>query len=69
VSGLHAVRVAAMLRRELGIEVTTEEGHYGQFTVLVDGDVAIDAGPLAAIGVVPSDRAIRSAVTERLART
>ena len=46
-SGLHAVRVAARLRRELGIEVDTIRGHYGEYKVLVDGD-----GPMS-----PSDDA------------
>jgi hypothetical protein len=66
-SGLHAVRVAAKLRRELGVDVEGVHGHYGEYKVLVDGEVVIDGGALAALGVVPSGRKVVDAVRSRLA--
>lgn len=42
-------------------------GPYGQFHVLVDGEMLIDGGALAALGVLPSPRKIVDAVRERLA--
>ena len=67
-SGLHAVRVAARLRRELDIEVAMVKGHYGEFKVLVDDTVIIDAGAMAALGVLPSGRKIVEAVRMRLTK-
>ena len=29
-------------------------GHYGEFAVLVDGDVIVRGGPFAFVGVLPS---------------
>ena len=66
-SGLHAVRVAARLRRELGIEVDTIRGHYGEYKVLVDDEVTIDGGALVILGVMPSARKIVDVVRGRLA--
>ena len=66
-SGLHAVRVAARLRRELGIEVDAIHGHYGEYKVLVDDEVIIDGGALVIIGVMPSARKIVDSVRARLA--
>lgn len=40
-------------------------GPYGQFHVLVDGQVVIDGGALAALGVLPSSRKIVDVVRER----
>ena len=34
--------MAARLRRELQIEVDTEHGRYGEYKVLVDGEVEVD---------------------------
>ena len=69
-SGLHAVRVAARLRRELDIEVNTQRGRYGEFKVVVDGAVVVDAGALAILGVLPRGREVVAAVRARLgART
>ncbi len=65
-SGIHAVRVAARLRRELGIEVDAIRGHYGEYRVLVDGDTVVDGGALVIIGVMPSARATVDAVRARL---
>jgi hypothetical protein len=66
VSGLHAVRVAARLRRELGIEVDAIHGHYGEYKVLVDDEVVIDGGALVILGVMPSARKTVDAVRARL---
>jgi hypothetical protein len=58
--------VAARLRRELRAEVEMVRGHYGEFKVLVDGEPVIDAGVLAAFGVLPSGRKVVAAVRARL---
>jgi hypothetical protein len=68
VSGVHAVRVAARLRRELGVDVEMVRGRYGEFKVLVDGETVVDAGALAALGVLPSGRKVLEAVRARLSR-
>ena len=65
-SGLHAVRVAARLRRELGVEVEMVRGRYGEFKVLVDGETVVDGGALAALGVLPSGRKVLDAVRAKL---
>jgi hypothetical protein len=66
VSALHAARVAARIRRDLGAGVDKVHGRYGEFTILVDGDVVIDGGPLAFMGVLPSTRTVLDAVRKRL---
>jgi hypothetical protein len=58
--------VAAKLRRELKIEVDTEHGRYGEYKVLVDGEVLVDGGALAVLGLLPSGRKTVSAVRARL---
>lgn len=65
-SGIHAVRVAARLGRELGIEVEKIRGHYGEYKVLVDGETVVDGGALVIIGVMPSARQTVRSVRERL---
>ena len=42
-------------------------GPYGQFHVLVEGELVIDGGPLAALGVLPSSRKVVEVVRARLA--
>lgn len=42
-------------------------GHYGEFKVLVDGDVVIDGGPLGFLGVLPSSRKVLETLRARLA--
>jgi hypothetical protein len=69
VSGLHAVRVAAKLRRDLQIEVDTEHGRYGEYKILVDGEIVVDGGALAVLGVLPSAAKSIAAVRDRLSRT
>jgi hypothetical protein len=58
--------VAADLRRELGLDVTTVEGHYGEFSVHVDGVEVFNAGALAFLGVLPTRRRVRELVQEHL---
>ena len=58
--------MAARLRRELGIEVDTIRGHYGEYKVLVDDETAVDGGPMVILGVMPSARKIVDAVRARL---
>ena len=59
--------MAARLRRELGIDVETIRGRYGEYRVLVDGQVVVDGGPLVIIGVMPSARKVVDEVRARLA--
>jgi hypothetical protein len=66
-SGLHAVRVAARLRRELGIDVDTIRGRYGEYKVLVDGHILVDGGPMVVLGLLPSARKVIEKVRARLA--
>ena len=58
--------MAADLRHELGADVQLEDGHYGEFTVLVDGEEVINGGPLAFLGVLPSVAEVRRIVAERI---
>jgi hypothetical protein len=65
---LYAVRVAARVRRELGVDVEMVRGRYGEFKVLVDGESAVEGGGLAVLGVLPSGRKVVEAVRARLCR-
>ena len=58
--------MAGHLRREFRRDVAMIHGSYGEFKVLVNDEVVIDAGALTALGVVPSTRRIIGAVRERL---
>ena len=42
------------------------DGRYGELSVLVDGEVVIDGGALAFLGVMPSLRRIRDAVAAKV---
>jgi hypothetical protein len=57
--------VAASLRKDPSITVELVSGHYGEFTVLVDGKEALAAGPLAMLGVLPSVRQVREVIESR----
>jgi len=59
--------VAARLRRELGIEVDSIRGQYGEYKVLVDGNTVIDGGPTVVFGLHPSARTVVEKVRARLA--
>jgi len=58
--------VAARIRRELRTDVEMVHGHYGEFKVLVDGDLVVDGGSAAFLGVLPSTKKVVEAVRERL---
>ena len=65
-TGIHAARVAAWLRRELQTAVEMVRGRYGEFKVTVDGTTVIDGGAAAFLGFMPSRAKIVAAVKERL---
>lgn len=48
-----------MLRRELGLEAELVEGHYGEFTVLVNDEPVVRGGALTFLGIMPSLRRVR----------
>jgi hypothetical protein len=58
--------VAAALRRDLKVDVDLVEGHYGELTVLVDGEKLVSGGALGFVGVLPSIRKVRELVERRL---
>jgi len=58
--------VAATLRRDLHLEVELLDGHYGEFTVLVDGEEILNGGALGFIGVLPTVRKVRELVERRV---
>lgn len=63
---MHAVRVAARIRRELDTEVDMVSGRYGEYKVLVDEQTVVDGGPLVVVGVMPSARRVVEEVRARL---
>lgn len=65
-SGLHAARAAARIRRELRVAVEEVRGRYGDYEVLVDGETIVSGGLAVVIGVMPSTRKIVEKVRERL---
>jgi hypothetical protein len=42
-------------------------GRYGEFKVLVDGDVVVDGGAKVMLGIMPSRQVVLGAVRARLA--
>ena len=58
--------MAARIRRDLQTAVDMERGNYGEFKVLVDGQLLIDGGALAFLGVLPSSKDVLEAVRARL---
>jgi hypothetical protein len=58
--------VAADLKRELKVPVELVEGHYGEFSVLVDDKEVFNAGALAFLGVLPTRRRVRELVVQHL---
>ena len=58
--------MAARIRRDLQTEVDLQRGNYGEFKVLVDGQLLIDGGALAFLGVLPSSKDVLDAVRTRL---
>ena len=65
-TGLYAARVAARVRRELQADVEMVPARYGEFKVLVDGNIVIDGGSAAFLGGLPSGKKILAAVRARL---
>ncbi len=65
-SGLFAARVAARLRRDLGDDVSLEEGDYAEFTVLVDGEPVMRGGAATMLGVLPPYARVLEVVRRRL---
>ena len=59
--------MAARIRRELQTDVDLIRGHYGEYSVLVDGETVVDGGPLVIVGVMPSARKIVEKVRAQLA--
>ncbi len=59
--------MAARIRRELKTEVEMVRGRYGEFKVLVDGEVVVDAGAKAILGILPTGKKVVEAVRRRLA--
>jgi hypothetical protein len=55
------------LRRELKTEVDLVRGPYGQFKVLVDGQIIVDGGKWAVLGILPSGPKVVEAVRASLA--
>jgi hypothetical protein len=66
VSAIQAARAAATLRRDLGVEVRTVEGRYGELSVLVDDEKVVSTGRLGFLGILPSVRKIRDAVAQKM---
>jgi hypothetical protein len=62
---LHAVRVAARLRRELQTDIELVHGQYGEFKVLIDGEVIVDGGSAAFLGILPSTPKILATIRAR----
>ena len=58
--------MAAKIRRELHVAVDLVRGRYGEFKVLMGGDVVVDGGSAAFLGVLPSGGKIVEIVKERL---
>jgi len=58
--------VAALLKRELGTEPDLVHGPYGQFKIDVDGLEVLDAGAMAALGIVPTNSRILAVVSKAL---
>jgi hypothetical protein len=58
--------VAVRILKELGIQVQLEHGTYGEYRVILDGQVIIDGGSRVVIGVYPSASGIMEAVRSRL---
>ena len=63
---MHAVRVAARIRRELQTDVDLVPGHYGEYKVLVDGETVVDGGRWVILGVMPPARKTVQEVRARL---
>ena len=54
--------MAAALRSDSSLTVELVPGHYGEFTVLVEGNEVLSAGAIAVLGILPSIRVVREAI-------
>ena len=54
--------MAAALRKDPSLTVELAPGHYGEFTVLVDGQEVLSAGMIAMLGILPSIRMVRETI-------
>ena len=59
--------MAARIHKELGVEVETRHGRYGEYRVVVDGETVVDGGLKVAIGLMPPANNTVALVRERLA--
>ena len=66
VTGIHAVRVAARIERELHTEVEKIKGRYGIYKIFVDGEIVMDGGAKALLGILPSGKKVVAAVKSKL---
>ncbi|UCG84905.1 MAG: hypothetical protein JSW71_13250 [Gemmatimonadota bacterium] len=56
-----------MIERELGLEAELVDGHYGEFTVLVDDQPVVRGGALTRLGIVPRLRRVRETLERTIA--
>ena len=61
--------MAALLERTFDQTIERIHGPYGQFRIDVDGREVLDAGVLAALGIVPPNATILESVRTALAKT
>jgi hypothetical protein len=48
------------------VEVEKVHGRYGEFEVRVDGEPVVKGGPMAFLGVLPSERQVLEAVQAKI---
>jgi hypothetical protein len=58
--------VAARIERELHVDVEKIKGRYGEYKILVDGEIIINGGAKALLGILPSGKKVVEAVKTRL---
>ena len=58
--------MAARIERELHVDVEKVKGHYGEYKILVDGEIIIDGGTKALLGILPSGKKVVNTVKTRL---
>lgn len=54
--------MVAALRQDPSLTVEVAPGHYGEFTVLVDGKEVVSAGAMGMLGILPSIRVVQEAI-------
>jgi hypothetical protein len=59
--------VAARIERELHVDVEKVKAHYGEYRVLVDGEIVVDGGAKALLGIFPSGKKVVNTVRKKLA--